>query len=96
MLETNGTLPAAFAESKDYIDYVCMDIKLPSTQGGVWRGRRHLEFLKHLQGKNAAVKMVLTEDTGRAEFTECLDLIAGVNTDIPVLLQPAFRTAGLW
>lgn len=91
LLETNGTLPAAFAESKNYIDHVCMDIKLPSTQGGVWFEREHLEFLRLLQGKDAAVKMVLTQDVGRDEFTACVDLIGGVNSHIPVLLQPAFR-----
>jgi 7-carboxy-7-deazaguanine synthase len=90
-LETNGTLPAAFAQARDLIDAVSMDLKLPSTQEGKWFEDEHVEFLRLLEGKNAGVKVVVTEQVGVDELAQGLDLVARVNRHIPVWLQPAFH-----
>ncbi len=89
-LETNGTLPAALEEVRDLIDFVSMDLKMPSTQGGRWFGEQHCEFLKRLEGIDAAVKIILTDEVSMPEFTAGLDLVARVNRHIPILLQPAY------
>ena len=90
-LETNGTLPSAFARARDLMDAVSMDLKLPSTQDGKWLEHEHLEFLRLLAGKDAAVKIVVTEQVGADELARGLDLVALVNRHLPVWLQPAFH-----
>lgn len=90
-LETNGTLPAAFAQARDLMDAVSMDLKLPSTQEGKWFEHEHLEFLRLLEGKHAAVKVIVTEEVGADELARGLDLVARVNRHLPVWLQPAFH-----
>jgi len=88
-LETNGSLADAFLEIKDVIDFVCMDIKLPSTQGGKDLVREHRAFLEALAGRDAAVKIVLTDEASQAEIGDAVELVSGVNRYLPVLLQPA-------
>jgi len=89
-LETNGTLPEAFLGVRDAVDFVSMDIKLPSSQGGRSLFGAHRDFLGALAGLRAAVKIVLTNQSGDAEISEALSLVASVNRFLPVLLQPAF------
>jgi 7-carboxy-7-deazaguanine synthase len=93
-LETNGTLPVELGIVRDLIDFVSMDLKLPSTQGGRWFGQQHHEFLKRLEGIDAAVKIILTDEVSMPEFMTGLELVARVNRHIPVLLQPAFLDGG--
>jgi 7-carboxy-7-deazaguanine synthase len=88
-LETNGTLATAFRQVKDMMDYVCMDIKIPSTQGGRSLTGEHLDFLQSLGGLDAAAKIVVTEDCDTGEIDDAIDLVAGVNRYLTVILQPA-------
>lgn len=55
-LETNATLPEAFAEVKDLVDIVSADIKLESAAGV--RNCRHDEFFAACAGKDTYVKVV--------------------------------------
>ncbi len=89
-LETNGTLSGAFAGIKDLVDFVCMDIKLPSTQQGVNLKREHRSFLEMLGHVDSAVKIVVTPEATGSEFENAVSLVAEVNQHLPFLIQPAF------
>lgn len=95
-LETNGTLFKELKEVIGLLNFISMDIKLPSsseTKEGLWD--KHLEFLKtansHLNlkdKKNLFVKIVITDKTNEPEFKEALKLIKKVDKSIPLVLQP--------
>ena len=87
-LETNGTLPEAFKEIKDDVDIVSMDIKLPTStkDRGFWK--EHRDFLSQAKGKNIFVKIVICESTKKEDLKKALDMIAKVDSKIPVVLQP--------
>lgn len=89
-LETNGTLPDALLSVRDTVDFVSVDLKLPSSQGGRSVFAAHRDFLRALRGLPAAVKVVLQKESGDAEISEALSLVASANRFLPVLLQPAF------
>jgi organic radical activating enzyme len=89
-LETNGTLVDAFKSVRDVIDFVCMDLKLPSAQDGTSLMHEHRGFLGALGGKDAAVKILVTSEAGLDEIVEAVEVVASVNPHLPVLLQPAF------
>jgi 7-carboxy-7-deazaguanine synthase len=89
-LETNGSLPEAMAAVRDVVDFVCMDVKLRSTQDGRDLMQEHAGFLRAMDRVKAAVKIVITNKVSPAEFVEAGDMIAACNPYIPVLLQPAF------
>ena len=86
-LETNGTLPSELSLILPHIDIISMDIKLPSSTGqDMWR--QHREFL-HLANNHAVfVKIVVTKKTNTEEFQQAIDLIANVNPNIPLIIQP--------
>jgi 7-carboxy-7-deazaguanine synthase len=90
-LETNGSLPEAFEEVRHAIDFVSMDIKLPSSQGGRSLWDEHLAFLEALSGKRAALKIVIAPETSLGEIDQAARLAAGVNRFLPLVLQPAFE-----
>ncbi|HVP56969.1 MAG TPA: hypothetical protein VMU02_02640, partial [bacterium] len=92
-LETNGSLPDALAPVKDIVDFISMDVKLPSTQGGRSLAAEHQRFLEALGGKPAAVKIVVTADAGLDEVAEAARLVGTINPWLPVFLQPAFEGA---
>ena len=89
-LETNGTLPEALREVRDTVDFVGMDIKLPSTQGGRDFGDLHRVFLQALEDGRAAVKVVVPGGSSDREVLDAVRLIADVNHTLPVFLQPVF------
>ena len=93
-LETNGSLPLKLKNVIKYIDYLSMDIKLPSAAGlrePLWD--KHYSFLKIANkelGKNSNVfvKIVITDDLKMAEFKKAVTIIKKVNREIPLILQP--------
>lgn len=86
-LETNGTLVEQLALVLPHIDIISMDIKLPSTTGKTcWR--EHREFLRLAASKEVFVKIVITGQSNHAELQQAFDLVASVDTNIPVILQP--------
>jgi organic radical activating enzyme len=89
-LETNGTLPDGFAGVRPRVDFVCMDIKLPSTQDGASCESEHRRFLEMLENAKAAVKIVVTPSTTDSEFEGAVGLIEEVNPYLPFLVQPQF------
>lgn len=98
-LETNGTLPDMLDIILRHVEYISMDIKLPSantntnkTTKGVpqeyWR--EHAAFLKKafLGGKNIFVKIIITEETMFEEIKTAVDLMVGISNKIPLIIQP--------
>ncbi|MDW7674850.1 MAG: 7-carboxy-7-deazaguanine synthase QueE [Bacillota bacterium] len=87
-LETNGTLPERFQELAEAVDIVSMDIKLPSSVEKDYTNE-HYNFIKAAQKKELYLKIVITKATMIDELQKYIELIASVNRDIPLILQPA-------
>ncbi|MBI1953936.1 MAG: 7-carboxy-7-deazaguanine synthase QueE [Candidatus Omnitrophica bacterium] len=89
-LETNGTLPDALREVMPWVDTIAMDVKPPSATGGRPLWRSHEAFLRlGVEAKrDLFVKIVVTPETSTGELEGSFKLIAGVDSEIPVVLQP--------
>ena len=87
-LETNGTLPGALLPLLPHLDYIGMDIKLPSATGCPPFWDEHREFLEISAQKKAYVKLVVAEGTEAWEIEKSCEIVAGVNRSIPLILQP--------
>jgi organic radical activating enzyme len=97
-LETNGTLADELAQVLDHLDFVSADIKLPSStrQAPLWS--HHERFLLTLAAHEACpvrdptrldfVKIVVTDDCTNEEIARAARMIAGINPEIPLVLQP--------
>jgi 7-carboxy-7-deazaguanine synthase len=93
-LETNGTLADELVSVLPNLDVVCMDIKLPSCtkQGPLWGS--HERFLLVLGAnedptRQDFAKCVITADCEPQEIERAARLIAGVNAQMALVLQPA-------
>jgi organic radical activating enzyme len=87
-LETNGLLYKEFLKIKDSIDIVSMDFKLPSTSGLADTWKAHERFLKQAKAKTVFVKAVVDLNTKKQEIEKAAQLIAQVNKNIALVLQP--------
>jgi 7-carboxy-7-deazaguanine synthase len=88
-LETNGTMHIALRQVKQYVDYISMDMKLPSTAGcteQLWD--LHALFLKEALGGNVSVKVVVGELTPESEIRQVCDVISSVDASLHLFLQP--------
>lgn len=88
-LETNGTMHLALGQVKHYLDFISMDMKLPSTAGcteQLWD--IHALFLREAQGSNVSVKIVVGDSTGLGEISQVCEIISKVNKQVPLFLQP--------
>jgi 7-carboxy-7-deazaguanine synthase len=88
-LETNGTMHVALEQVIKHVDYVSMDMKLPSTSGcteHLWG--LHRDFLRVADGHNASVKIVIGNGSGVDEIQQVCDIIAEVDPVTPLFLQP--------
>ncbi len=94
-LETNGTMPLALRSVKQYLDYISMDIKLPSTSGcteHLWD--LHALFLREAHGCNVTVKIVVGEMTTADEIEQVCDIISSVDECLPLFIQPLMMSDG--
>jgi organic radical activating enzyme len=87
-LETNGTLVNELEDLLPEIDYISMDIKLPSIsgQGALWD--QHRDFLKVAINKSTFVKVVIDSDTPLEEIRQAATLVAEIAPDLDFILQP--------
>ena len=90
-LETNGTLPTALRLIIDHLDYVAMDIKLPSVTGQVTDWQAHAEFLAVAARAQCSVKVIVDENTTDDELSRAIRLVNDVSSSMPVILQPVTR-----
>ncbi|SNB45631.1 7-carboxy-7-deazaguanine synthase QueE [Geobacter sp. DSM 9736] len=93
-LETNGILHHALSEVIPHLDYISMDIKLPSSSGctGLWE--EHRRFLKIAARTTVFVKAVVSAETEDWEILRTAEMIAEVNPRITCILQPVTRADG--
>lgn len=86
-LETNGTLPDALAKVVKFVDFISMDMKtnyfkeqdFPEIQ------ERFLSIAAH---KPIQIKTVIEEDTDTEHFFQAVDIIAQINNETPLIIQP--------
>lgn len=86
-LETNGTLPNELVKVIKHIDIISMDIKLPSITGREYWDE-HYRFLQLAKQQETFVKIVISGETQDIEFNTAIDLIAAVDRNMTVILQP--------
>lgn len=93
-LETNGTLPAALEGLLPWLDWIAMDVKLPSTQGGEDMLAEHRLFLDVARSKRAFLKCVVDAETGGGELARACRVLGEGNEDVTLVLQPATPRPG--
>jgi len=91
-LETNGTLTDELKKIIRSVDIISMDIKLPSSSGGMIDFDEAEKFLKLASRSQVFVKTVITSLTKIDELTRACKIIARVEKSIPLILQPASKT----
>jgi len=94
-LETNGTLPEQLSSLLPLIDYISMDIKLPSIsgQGALWD--QHRDFLKIACQKETFVKVVISAKTPVDEVLQAAHLVADISPKSDFILQPYTGPTGI-
>ena len=93
-LETNGTLHKALAPLLAHLDYIGMDIKLPSASGCLDLWEEHRAFLELAAQKRVYVKLVIDQSTEDWEIERSCAMIAAVDAAIPLILQPMTSADG--
>jgi 7-carboxy-7-deazaguanine synthase len=94
-LETNGTMHLALEKVLGHIDYISMDMKLPSTAGcsvDLWA--LHRLFLQASFRHKVSVKIVVGNDTNDNEIKQVCDTMAAVDPAIPLFIQPVTLPSG--
>lgn len=87
-LETNGVLYRNFAEIKDKIDVVAMDLKLPSATGCASFWKEHEMFLREARGKRLFLKSVITMSALETDLKKASNLIRKFDKNLIFVLQP--------
>lgn len=87
-LETNGTLPDALARVIGQIDYISMDMKLPSVAGTPLLWEEHRRFLELAEEAELSVKVIVGPQTTDQDLLMACDLISEVDPEIPFVIQP--------
>ena len=87
-LETSGFLVKALEEVIDCVDFISMDVKLPSVTKDRNCLAEHHAFLQAIQGTENYVKMVVSPDISREEFMAAVAMIHEVNPATLLVLQP--------
>lgn len=88
-LETNGTMHLALEQVIGLLDYVSMDMKLPSTSGcteHLWD--LHREFLRVSSSRNTSVKVVVGNESRVDEIEQVCNIISEIDRNTPLFLQP--------
>ena len=85
-IETNGTLYDELLDITDYLDYISMDIKLPSCTGQDAQWENHDKFLKNSAGKIIFVKVVFDSNINDYEIVKTARLLSKYGCEL--ILQP--------
>lgn len=87
-LETDGILWRALEACVEELDQIGMDMKLPSATGLQPYWEEHRRFLPVAARREVFVKLVFSRDSTLEELDTALELIAAVDREIPLILQP--------
>lgn len=86
-LETNGSLPNELEKVLDVVDIISMDIKMPQAiEREIWT--KHKKFLQIAKDKDMYVKLVIPGDLVLYDFQRAVDIVAEVDPNILMVLQP--------
>ncbi|MBU0686952.1 MAG: 7-carboxy-7-deazaguanine synthase QueE [Candidatus Margulisbacteria bacterium] len=88
-LETNGTLPDHLSEIIDLVDIIAFDIKIPSATGLSDYSVESRKALSVASQKEVFVKAVYTKEVKPTEIDAAAKLVAEINPEILLVLQPA-------
>jgi organic radical activating enzyme len=96
-LETSGDRWRELATVLPWLDFVAMDIKLPSVTGAVGTWTAHRKFLELAAAARAEtfVKIIVSRATDERELQRAARLVAAVASKTPVILQPATPRRGV-
>lgn len=89
-LETGGHRPEQLSMILPYLDAVGMDLKLPSVSGEN-RWQEHEKFLQICHNNlslDIFIKIIISQSTEPDELKQAALLIADIDPNIPVFLQP--------
>lgn len=89
-LETNGIFDQHLAEIIDDVDIIAMDLKLPSSTKCRPYWEEHAAFLRIARKKEVFIKAVISSDTQKEDVVRSVELVAGIDPDIPLILQPNY------
>lgn len=87
-LETNGTLPESLEPLLKEIDFISMDLKLPSVTGVQTPWEEHRRFLALAAHSPCQVKLVIGEQTSVDELLTAVRFVNGIAPHVPIILQP--------
>jgi len=87
-LETNGVLYEELKDIIEHVDFVAMDLKLPSSTGLGDFWEEHRLFLQVAAQREVFVKTVICRDTTEDDFREGLRLIRETAQQAVLILQP--------
>jgi organic radical activating enzyme len=87
-LETAGVLVPEFEQVLPWIDYVSIDVKLPSVTKDRPCFDEHREFLRRARSKPGYVKIVISKEVERAEFERGVEIVRETVPRMPLILQP--------
>jgi organic radical activating enzyme len=96
-LETNGTLADELVKIIAHLDFICADIKLPSATRQAPQWEQHERFLFALAAHEDPSRLdfwkcVVTADCEPEEVEHAASLIASVNPEAALVLQPVTPT----
>ncbi|MCW2278925.1 7-carboxy-7-deazaguanine synthase QueE [Heliophilum fasciatum] len=93
-LETNGTLVDALKEVLPVIDFISMDLKMPShCTGLLWE--YHSRFLRVAAQKPGYVKTVVLPSTTHDDIEQAARLVKAEASHYPLILQPVSDKRGI-
>jgi len=89
-LDTNASLPDNLKDVVQFFDTICLDFKIPSATGRPKLWTEHEQALTIAQDRDVFVKIVINENFLPAELDATCEIIARVNRDVPLVIQPVF------
>ncbi len=87
-LETAGHRPEQLARVIECVDWVAMDVKLPSTLDNPAPLERFAASLGIARRRNAMLKLVITGTVAAQEVEAACQVLAEVDAAVPLVLQP--------
>ncbi len=89
-LDTNATLPAQLKQVIKHVDTISLDFKIPTATGRPRLWDEHEKCLKIATQKEVFVKMVINENVIPDEIAKTCDIIAKIDSSIPLVIQPVY------